>query len=125
MPHKILVIEDDIQFREMLGQMLSTAGFEVVMAANGIEGLDQFRNAAPDLILTDILMPDKDGIETIIAIRHEQENARIIAMSGGRRAITPQFNLGSASLVGVRQTLTKPFSRQQLMDAIQEALTAE
>jgi CheY-like chemotaxis protein len=120
---QILVIEDDKQFREMLAQMLEQAGHQVETAANGILGMAQFRQSPPDLVITDILMPEKDGIDVIIEMKREQDDIRIIAISGGRRNITPQFNLDSAGLIGVRQTLTKPFNRQQLLQAIQDALT--
>lgn len=119
---KILVIEDDEQFCQMLAEMLNQAGHQVERAANGIVGMERFRSDEPDLVITDILMPEKDGIETIIEMKHERDSIKIIAMSGGRRAITPQFNLDSAALIGVQQTLTKPFTRQQLLQAIEDAL---
>ncbi|NJM11794.1 MAG: response regulator [Synechococcaceae cyanobacterium SM1_2_3] len=119
---KLLVIEDDEQFCQMLGQMLDQAGHEVEMAANGVIGMERFRDSSPDLVITDILMPEQDGIDTILAMKKERENVKIIAMSGGRRAITPQFNLDSAALIGVQQTLAKPFTRQQLLQAIAEVL---
>ena len=119
---KLLVIEDDEQFCEMLAQMLDQAGYQVEMAANGLLGMQKFRSDPPDLVITDILMPEQDGIDTILAMKKEQENVKIIAMSGGRRAITPQFNLDSAALIGVQQTLAKPFTRQQLLQAIAEVL---
>jgi len=119
---KILVIEDDEQFREMLAQMLEQSGHQVETAANGVLGMTQFRQSPPDLVITDILMPEKDGIDVIIDMKKEQDDVRIIAISGGRRTITPQFNLDSAALIGVRQTLTKPFNREQLLQAIQDAL---
>lgn len=119
---KILVIEDDEQFREMLAQMLEQSGHQAETAANGVLGMAQFRQSPPDLVITDILMPEKDGIDVIIEMKNEQDDVRIIAISGGRRTITPQFNLDSAALIGVRQTLTKPFNRQQLLQAIQDAL---
>lgn len=119
---RILVIEDDDQFREMLVQMLDQVGHEVEMAASGVGGMERFHDNPPDLVITDILMPAKDGIDTILEMKREREDVRIIAISGGRRAITPQFNLDSAALIGVKQTLAKPFTRQQLLQAIQEAL---
>lgn len=118
----ILVIEDDDQFREMLAQMLDQAGHQIEVAANGVTGMERFRDNAPDLVITDILMPEKDGIDTILEMKREREDVKIIAISGGRRVITPQFNLDSAALIGVKQTLAKPFTRQQLLQAIQEAL---
>jgi DNA-binding response OmpR family regulator len=118
----ILVIEDDPQFSEMLAQMLKQAGHEVETAANGALGMAAFRENRPDLVITDILMPEKDGIETILEIKREGMETRIIAISGGRRAITPQFNLDSAALIGVQHVLAKPFTRQQILEAVETAL---
>ena len=119
----ILVIEDDEQFCQMLAQMLRQAGHQVDTAANGVIGLEKYRKTAPDLVITDILMPEKDGIDTILEIKREGTDTRLIAISGGRRAITPQFNLDSAALIGVRQVLAKPFSRQQILEAVEAALS--
>ncbi|HAS81171.1 MAG TPA: response regulator [Verrucomicrobia bacterium] len=119
----ILVIEDDEQFCQMLAQMLRQAGHQVETAANGVLGLERFRASAPELVITDILMPEKDGIDTILEIKREATDTRLIAISGGRRAITPQFNLDSAALIGVQQVLAKPFSRQQILEAVEAALS--
>ncbi len=119
---RILVIEDDVQFCGMLEQMLSQAGHRVETAANGVLGMERFRRDAPDLVITDILMPEKDGIDTILDMKRERSDTRIIAISGGRRAIPSQFNLDSAALIGVQQVLAKPFTRQQLLQAIQDTL---
>ncbi|MDQ5909204.1 MAG: hypothetical protein QG599_1298 [Pseudomonadota bacterium] len=119
----ILVIEDDEQFCQMLAQMLRQAGHQVETAANGVLGLERFRASAPELVITDILMPEKDGIDTILEIKREGTDTRLIAISGGRRAITPQFNLDSAALIGVQQVLAKPFSRQQILEAVEAALS--
>jgi CheY-like chemotaxis protein len=119
---KILIIEDDPQFRAMLGQMLAQDGHQVTAAANGVEGLDRYRQQRPDLVITDILMPEKDGIELILEIRRLRPDARIIAISGGRRNVTAEFNLESASLLGVRVVLAKPFGRGELQRAIHDVL---
>jgi CheY-like chemotaxis protein len=119
----ILVIEDDEQFCQMLAQMLRQAGHQVETAANGVLGLEKYRQSAPDLVITDILMPEKDGIDTILEIKREGTDTRLIAISGGRRAITPQFNLDSAALIGVQKVLAKPFSRQQILEAVEAALS--
>ncbi|CAK0766529.1 hypothetical protein CCP3SC15_340012 [Gammaproteobacteria bacterium] len=118
----ILLIEDDTQFRTMLEQMLGQDGHQVTTAANGIEGLECYRQQRPALIITDILMPKKDGIEVIMEIKRQTPDVRIIAISGGRRSITPEFNLESATLMGVNAVLAKPFSRADLQKAIRHAL---
>ncbi|CAK0770073.1 Response regulator receiver protein [Gammaproteobacteria bacterium] len=119
---KILIVEDDPQFRSMLEQMLARDGHQVTAAKNGVDGLDRYYHTRPDLMITDILMPEKDGIELILAILRKEPAARIIAISGGRRGISADFNLESASLMGVKSILAKPFSHTELKRAIHDAL---
>ena len=118
----ILVIEDDEQFREMLVQMLTADNHRVTVARDGEEGLRLAAQAKPELIITDILMPKKDGIETIMELAKQGAGVPIIAISGGRRSISAEFNLESASLMGVKATLAKPFTRDELRKAIGQAL---
>jgi CheY-like chemotaxis protein len=118
----ILVIDDDQAFREMLVQSLTLDQHRVSVARDGEEGLRLCRQAKPDLILTDILMPAVDGIELIMELSRQGNAIPIIAMSGGRRSISAEFNLESASLMGVKATLAKPFVRADLRQAIERAL---
>lgn len=118
----ILVIEDDAQFRQMLTQMLRQDGHQVSMAGDGAEALRMLDQAEPGLIITDILMPNKDGIETIMELQQRGCGTPIIAISGGRRSIAAEFNLTSATMVGVSATLAKPFTRDDLRKVISEAL---
>jgi DNA-binding response OmpR family regulator len=110
----ILVIEDDAQFRAMLTQMLTEDTHQVTVACDGEIGLQLALQVKPDLIITDILMPHKDGIETIVSLSRSGSAIPIIAISAGRRLITAKFNLESASLMGVKTTLVKPFVRAAL-----------
>lgn len=121
---KILVIEDDAQFRQMLKQMLERNGHTVFTATNGNEGLDYFRRFTVDLVITDIMMPEKDGIDTIMDLKKESPDVRILAISGGRRALSPKFNLDSATLLGVEATLTKPFELKQFLGTVDRLLAA-
>jgi CheY-like chemotaxis protein len=118
----ILVIDDDEQFRSMLVQMLTRDAHLVTIAQDGEEGLQLVAQVNPDLIITDILMPRKDGIETIVALSQAGCKIPIIAVSGGRRSISAKFNLDSATLMGVRAVLAKPFNRDDLRVAIAAAL---
>jgi len=118
----ILVMEDDAQFRQMLVQMLQQDGHHVDATADGAEGMNLLRQTNPDLIVTDILMPNMDGVEAMLALSQEQRNIPIIAISGGRRSISSSFNLESAALLGARETLAKPFSRNDLRNAIERVL---
>ena len=121
----ILLIDDDEPFCMMLVQMLTQEGHRVMSALDGEEGLRLIAQIKPDLIITDILMPRKDGIETIMELAHNGSTIPIIAISGGRRFISAEFNLESASLVGasIKASLTKPFTRADLRLAIEQALT--
>lgn len=118
----ILIIDDDEQFRAMLQQMLTGDAHHVTAATDGDMGLGLVATLQPDLIITDILMPKKDGIELILELARRESHTPIIAISGGRRAIRADFNLESASLLGVKATLAKPFSRDDLRQAINKAL---
>jgi CheY-like chemotaxis protein len=120
----ILLIDDDEPFRAMLAQMLTQDDHRVTIARDGEEGLRLVTEVAPDLIVTDILMPHKDGIEMIMALGQAGSEIPIVAISGGRRIISADFNLQSASLIGVTATLAKPFARHDLRRAISLALTA-
>ncbi|MEF8702364.1 MAG: response regulator [Candidatus Accumulibacter sp. UW26] len=118
----ILIIDDDEQLRTMLVQMLTHDKHQVRAATDGEEGLRLVAQSSPDLIITDILMPHKDGIETILELARAGRKIPIIAMSGGRRSISAEFNLESAALLGVSETLAKPFSRDDLRQAVARAL---
>ncbi len=118
----IMVVEDDVQFRQMLLDMLQQDGHQVVQAGNGIEAMKTLAASRLDLIITDILMPGMDGVEFIMELSRQDNVTPMIAMSGGRRSITAEFNLDSAVLLGVKSTLVKPFSRSDLRSAIERAL---
>ena len=121
MPH-ILVIEDNLEFREPLVKMLTNDGHTVAVAGDGVEALKLLENIRPDLIITDVLMPKMDGIEVIMDLSSSGNAIPIIAISGGQRSVTADFNLASAETMGVRVTLAKPFSRADLRHAIQQSL---
>jgi CheY-like chemotaxis protein len=121
MPH-ILVIEDDLEFREPLVNMLMNDRHTVAVAGDGVQALQLLKTIRPDLIITDILMPKMDGIEVITELARSGNRIPIIAMSGGRRSVTADFNLSSAEMMGVSVTLEKPFSRADLRLAIQKTV---
>lgn len=118
---KILIIDDEVQFRKMLRQMLERAGYEVVEAADGRQGEKLFRMLLPDLMITDIFMPEREGLETIMGIKREFPDARIIAISGGGRE-GDQLFLEQAAQFGAERTLMKPFARHELLHAVAEML---
>ena len=116
----ILLIDDEKPFRNVLKQVLSTAGYEVVEAANGAEGIDRFYDNPADLIITDIIMPEKEGIETIIELKKVYPEIKLIVMSGGGWYGT-DIDFDMAKKLGAR-TLDKPFALRELLDAVAELL---
>jgi len=118
---RILVIDDDEQVLDMLYESLTREGYDVLRASNGEQGLRLYRQEPVDLIITDIIMPEKEGIETIIELRQDFPDVKIIAMSGGGRIGTKDY-LHLAKIFGVQRTFTKPVAREQLLDAIKALL---
>lgn len=117
----ILIIDDDPQICDLLKQVLEDEGYSVVTAANGQEGLTLYRAHPADLIVLDILMPEKEGLETILDLRREFPQVNIIAMSGGNERAKLNL-LDLASRLGARYTLHKPFELQSFTAMVQQAL---
>jgi CheY-like chemotaxis protein len=118
----ILVIDDDEQLRELLTTLLTSAGHVVTTAGNGQEGVERFRAEPADLVITDIVMPDQEGIETIIKLRSEYPDLGIIAMSGGASHSATWLSI--AAKLGASRTLAKPFPIAQLTEAVTAVLAA-
>ena len=114
---RILVVDDDLPSRSIISGMLEDAGYEVSVAVNGNGAIALHRAKPFDLIVTDLLMPEKEGIETILELHAGDENLKIIAMSSG-----DYENLLLARHLGALQILVKPFSEQQLVDTVREVL---
>ncbi|MBF0294985.1 MAG: response regulator [Magnetococcales bacterium] len=118
----ILVIDDDISIRALLREILEEEGHVVEEATDGRAGLRQFRKQRPDLVMTDILMPEKDGVELIMELKELSAQIPILAMSGGGRGLDAAFNLRMAQDFGANRVLVKPFSRSQALELVQEIL---
>ena len=121
MSDQILVIEDDFAVRELILQTLSKAGYEVIAAGDGVEGLNLFREKNPALVITDIVMPQKEGLQTIIELRQESPGVKVIAMSGGGRYCNADY-LKLARKFGASRTVSKPFMREEMLTAVRELL---
>ena len=121
---RILVIDDDELFREFLQRALAEAGFEVIPAADGDEGLLKFADGAVDLVLCDVLMPNKDGLETIRALREIDAKLPIITMTGGVLADTEDGldDLRMSMAFGATRTIGKPFRAAKLIKLVRECL---
>ncbi len=116
---KILVIDDDPNMRRLLSRTLVALGHEIKVAENGEEGVACCLEWSPDAVLTDIYMPDQDGLETIKKIRAHISGDRIIAMSGGG-SIGHMDVLRCARLMGAKYVLTKPFDLNDLKSYLKE-----
>lgn len=118
---RILIIEDDREVRHLLKVVLERAGYEVDEAADGQEGIHRFRTAPSDLVITDLIMPHKEGLETIIDMRKEFPDLKIIAISGGARGSSENY-LRTAKLCGAERIFAKPFDNRELLAAVEELL---
>jgi len=116
---KILIIDDNELFRDMMKELLERAGYQVFEAINGNDGLKIAGEISADLIVTDIIMPEKEGLEIIIELRKDNPEVKIIAVSGGGR-LTPEFHLSLAEKLGVQKSFTKPFDNKQFLAAVKE-----
>ncbi|MCK4516965.1 MAG: response regulator [Spirochaetaceae bacterium] len=116
---RILVVEDDERLREVLSLLLSEAGYQVSSAENGREGVAQLGGFNPDLVLTDVAMPDMEGIEFLRILRKTKAELPVIVMSGN---VTGARFLRSARVFGAAATLKKPFSNGELLGAIENLL---
>ncbi len=115
---KILLIDDDDQVREALTQILERAGHEVVEASDGKFGLSLYESSSTDIVITDILMPDVGGIDTISLLRNQSPDVRIIAISGGDVARDPETCLEYARRIGADQVLAKPVRKDELLASV-------
>lgn len=118
---RILVVDDDASIRRTLSILLTKAGYEVIQASDGFEAIRLWRDRGGDLVITDLHMPQKDGIETIIELLSHSPGIRIIAMSGGGQ--TKRLDLlGNMALLGSVLTIEKPFTLAEMMAVVGRAL---
>jgi DNA-binding response OmpR family regulator len=118
---RILVIDDEEPMRLMLRRSLTKAGYETFEAANGKEALSLQEKNPADLIITDIIMPEMEGIDTIMTFRENYPKVKIIAISGGGQIGSDEY-LDLADKLGADWTFAKPFSINRLMSAVEELL---
>jgi CheY-like chemotaxis protein len=117
----VLVVDDQEWIRKLVREVLEQAGYVVEEARGGNEGLERYRARQADVVIMDILMPDQDGIESIVTLRREFPESRVIAMTGGGDMIGILNFLDVAKMLGANRTLQKPFT----VDALLEAVAAE
>jgi CheY-like chemotaxis protein len=118
---RILVIDDDEMVRTFVRRALESSGYAVSVATNGYEAMVLFRQSKPDGVITDLLMPERDGIETILEIRRHAPEIPIVAISGGFSAMSSIY-LKTAEQLGADAVLSKPFSIEQLVTTVESLM---
>jgi DNA-binding response OmpR family regulator len=115
----IVIIDDDCQILAFMRQILEAAGYGVRQATDGREGLRMIQQSPADLVITDVLMPEQDGLEVTMALHRRLQAVKIIAVSGGN----PEFDyLDVAHAFGADRTLRKPFTADELLEAVRQVL---
>ena len=118
----ILIIEDDDNFRSLLKALLEVDGYNIIEASNGRYAFKILQKESPDLIITDLIMDDIEGIEIIMKVKEDSPKKPIIAISGGG-SIGPEDYLESAKDLGADQTFSKPFTSEEMLDAVKKLLS--
>lgn len=120
----ILLVEDDKELREMLKISLIRHKYTVYESDNGKEAISHFKPSITDLVITDLIMPEEDGLKVIIKLRELKPTIKIIAISGGGKA-GPGSYLNMAKALGANSIFSKPFSINDLIAKVEELLTSE
>ena len=121
---QILLIDDDTPLRAIMREALAHFGHTVIEASNGSEGLELFKKSAVDLVITDIIMPEKEGLEVLMELRKQPNPVKVIAISGGGSTGKVEY-LHIAKLMGASSVLSKPFSVFALIAAVNDLLPAD
>ena len=114
---RILLVDDNESFRRPLGEALRRAGYEIQGAGDGSAALVLYQQQPFDLVITDLIMPEKEGLETIIELHRLKPELKIIAMSGGGR-MNPEDYLPMARQLGAAATLAKPFTAEEILEVV-------
>lgn len=122
---KILVVDDEKQIRDILMQFLTRAGHEVELAEDGVVAMQKYRASKFELIITDLMMAKKNGLELIQEISREFGETRVIAISGGVPTTPSDYYLSVAKLMGASRVLDKPFTKGELLAAVETILEQE
>lgn len=121
MTQRILIIDDDEPIRKLFRKILEAESYEVIEASDGNKGIQLYRKDPTDLVITDIIMPEKEGIETIIELKKDFPDVKIIAVSGGGHVEAESY-LEIAKKLGIAEALTKPIKNEELVQIVAEIL---
>ena len=116
----VLVIDDNEDMRDLIQLVLERAGYSVTLAPDGEAGLRAQRARPADVVITDIFMPNQDGLETIAALRRDYPAVKVVAMSGGGSKVKGEGTLLTAREIGAHFILLKPFDNDELLQAVQK-----
>lgn len=119
----ILVVDDEAEVRQLIHDLLIREGHELTLAENGRQALEKAQQKPVDLVITDLIMPEMEGLETIRRLKREHKNIKIIAISGGGRT-DPNDYLRTARVFGACKTIQKPFVMAEFIRAVKDALGA-
>jgi len=119
---RILVIDDDPAIRTTLRKVLEREGHSIREAPDGQAGIDEVDREAPELVIVDLIMPEKEGIETIMELRERHPELTILAISGGGLSTDPSGPLSDAKVLGADGSLAKPFTVERLIRTVDEML---
>jgi len=117
----VLVIEDEPLVRDTIRLSLETGGYDVIIASDGREGVSMLGRNKVDVVVTDLIMPEQEGLETIRIIRRDHPLTKVIAISGGGRHVGTDY-LKAASLLGANFALQKPFAMAHLRQCVADCL---
>jgi CheY-like chemotaxis protein len=121
---KVLLVDDDVFVRRVVRTRLERAGYRVAEAGNGVEGLSAFEAEQPELVLTDICMPEMNGLEMMAELRRRRPGVQVIAMSGAAQPAEVEAALAQAGDLGATRTFAKPLDLGDLVRAVEELATA-
>ncbi len=119
---RILILEDDEQFRKFLADILADEGYQVDAVSDGTQGLTAVADNRFDLIITDMFMPETDGMQFLREIRNKHRSMKVIGMSGGGRGVFPSEVLPAFEILGAQKTIDKPFTKKELLPLVHELL---
>lgn len=118
----ILVADDEPEIRDLIMRWLEREGYNVTSAKNGVEAAALSQAKAFDLIVTDVIMPERDGVQLITEIKKNRPGARVLAMSGGGRVLDGTDCLRMAQGLGAQVAIMKPFNREAFLAAVSQTL---
>ena len=115
---RILIVDDDVVIRDLLRVFLESDGHQVDEAVDGKQAVMRFRENLSDIVITDIFMPENDGLELIMELKIDFPDVKIISISGGSQNLNKKLVLKFAKLLGTVQQLEKPFTKKQVLEAV-------